>query len=178
MSTRTPIPRPALRGFSMIELLVAAFVLGIGLLGLTALMAANLRMGTGGRQRDTAAYLGNEVVERLAADGRRSALLRSNGQTSFATSFLLANAVDDASNTYQAVDAGGTQRTTFDLDGRPSAANPMFTVTWVRRSRTATPVAASAAMVSEVVVNVTWSETTGGTAAAQKWLSFSRIVSY
>lgn len=165
-------------GFSMIELLVAAFILGIGLLGLTALMAASLRMGTGGRQRDTAAYLANEVIERLAADGRRSALLRSNGQTTFTSSFLLANAVDDASNTYQALDTGGTVQSTFDLDGRPSAANPVFTVTWVRRTRGATPVATSASMAAEVLVNVTWTESSAGSATAQKWLSFSRIVSY
>lgn len=180
MRIRTALRRqhPAQGGFSMIELLVAAFILGIGLLGVTALMAANLRMGAGGRQRDTAAYLGNEVIERLAADGRRSALLRSTGQTTFATTFLLANAVDDVPNTYQSADAEGTQRTTFDLEGRPSAASPVFTVTWVRRARTATPVTASAAMLSEVVVNVSWAEGSATTTSTQKWLSFSRILSY
>ena len=180
MSTPAAPPRRLLApaGFSMIELLMAAFILGIGLLGLTALMAANLRMGAGGRQRDTAAYLGNKVLERLAGDGRRSALLRANGQTTFSTAFLVANAVDDVPNTYQVADASGTVQSTFDLDGRPSAASPIFTVTWVRRARGATPVASSGSMPAEVLVNVAWNEGTAGTATVQKWLSFSRVVSY
>ena len=176
-TTELQCSRRANSGFSMIELLIAAFILGVGLLGLSALMAANLRMGSGGRQRDTAAYLGNEVIERLAADGRRSALLRSNGQT-LATTFLVANAVDDVTNDYQSADIGGTQQTTFDLDGRPSAATPIFSVSWARRTKAATPVTASGAMAAEVVVNVTWSESAAGSTPTQKWLSFSRIISY
>lgn len=177
-SLSPPAVPAARRGFSMIEFLMVAFILGVGLLGLTALMATNVRAAGGGRQRDTAAYLGHEVMERLAADGRRTALLRSNGQTTFASAFLLANALDNGINVYQSADPGGTQRTTFDMDGRPSATSPVFSVNWVRRTKLATPVATSASMAAEVVVNVTWTESAAGSATTQKWLSFSRIISY
>ncbi|NTW86590.1 MAG: hypothetical protein HGB30_10560 [Holophagaceae bacterium] len=162
----------------MVEFLVVAFILGVGLLGLTALMATNVRAASGGRQRDTAAYLAHEVMESLAADGRLTAQLRSNGQTAFAASYLLANAGADTPVVYSVKDAGGTARTTFDLDGRPSLDRAIFSVNWVRRTQNVVPAAASASMSAEVVVNVSWQESTTGTATTQKWLSFSRVIRY
>ncbi|MDP2875587.1 MAG: hypothetical protein Q8O00_05330 [Holophaga sp.] len=154
-----------------------AFILGVGLLGLAALITGSIRASAGSRQRDTAAYLANNVLESLAADGRLSASFRSNAQT-IPTTYLLANATDGAANDFQAADVGGTQRTTFDMEGRPSATNPVFSVEWVRRAtKSVAPVVSSSSMTAEVVVNVTWSEAQGA-AITQKWLSCSRMIRY
>lgn len=172
---------PRTSGFSLIELLVAMLILGVGMLGLAALMTSNLRAGSGARQRDAAALLANDVLERLSADGRLSAILRNNGTTTFSTSNLVASATDDAVNVFQEADASGTLQATFDLEGRPSATTPIFTVNWARRAPKAgspTPVASSGSVTAEVVANVTWTETGQGTSVIQKWLSCSRIIRY
>jgi prepilin-type N-terminal cleavage/methylation domain-containing protein len=167
----------AQKGFSLIELLMVAFIFAIGLLGLTALMATGIRASGGGRQRDTAAYLANDVLERLAADGRMSAMRRANGEAIPGTC-LLGNAVDNTANTYQILDTNGDPQSTFDMEGRPSSAKPVFSVEWVRRSTKSVASVASVTSVAEVVVNVSWLESGQGTATTQKWLSCSRMICY
>lgn len=167
------------RGFSLIELLMVAFILGIGLLGLTALLASNLKAQGGGRQKDTASYLANDVLERLSADGRASANLRATAQVIPPATYLLNDAVDGTQNVYQAPDPANVLRGTFDMEGRPSATSPVFTVNWARRAtKSSLPAASSAAMTAEVVVNVTWFESGRGTTAIQKWMSCSRWIRY
>lgn len=167
------------RGFSMIELLLVAFMLGIGLLGLAALVTMTIRSETSGRQREVAAVLAGNVLETLVGDGRQSMILRMNGQAVTATSFRLAGAVDDAVNAFSANDESGTAQTTFDLMGRPSAANPVFRVNWVRRAnKTGAPAATAQTAGAEVVVNVRWDEPLPSGATVQKWISVSRYVSY
>ena len=176
-----PAPRPSRRprsGFSVVELLLVAFIFGVGLLGLTALMASGLRAGGGSRQRDTAAYLAHNALESLAADGLATALLRAAGQAIPATA-RVANAADDAANAFLLPDPGGTPRATFDLEGRPSTAEPVFSVQWVRRApKTATSQPTSGQQSSEVLVNVTWTEAGPGGTLLPKWLSFSRTIRY
>lgn len=177
-SPERPAPRRSPAGFSVVELLLVAFIFGVGLLGLTALMASSLRAGGGGRQRDTAAYLAHNALEALAADGLASALLRAEGQA-IPASAQLAHAVDDAANPFQLPDAGGTPRATFDMEGRPSAAAPVFSVQWVRRAAKSTPSLASSGRESaEVLVNVAWTEAGPGSTTLPKWLSFSRTIRY
>ena len=176
----TKIHSGAARGFSMIELLLVAFILGVGLLGLTALMAMNVRASGGGRQRDAAAYLANDVMETLAADGRMSSILRVNGQAIPAT-YQLANAVDNTPVTYQAPDTTGTVQATFDMEGRPSATNPIFSVQWARlATKSSISAATTNLLTAEVIVNVSWNEApaTQGGPTVQKWLSFNRMIRY
>lgn len=173
-----PAPAPS-AGFSLIELLLVVLIIGIGLLGLTALMSWNLRAQGSGRQKDTAAYLANDVLERLAADGRTTSVLRSNAQAIPPAPYLLANAVDDAENTYQAPDSAQVLRSTFDMEGRPSATNPVFSVNWVRLApKSIPPVASSASLTAEVVVNISWFEPGTGAVPIQKWLSCSRLIRF
>jgi Tfp pilus assembly protein PilV len=163
----------------MIELLLVTFIVGIGLLGLTALMSWNLRAQGSGRQKDTAAYLANDVLERLSADGRLTSALRANAQVIPPATYLLAEAADNTQNIYQAPDSGNVLRATFDLEGRPTAATPIFSVNWVRRApKSVVPVASSASATAEVVVNVTWSEPGATAVPIQKWLSCSRLIRY
>lgn len=179
MSTRTFHSSPR-AGFSIIEFLLAAMILGVGLLGLAALTVMSVKGFGGSRTRNAASDLAGSVLDRLALDGRLSAAIRSNGGTIPSTA-LVAAATDDAVNTYA---DPATTFTTFDLQGQATNTTPVYTVTWVRRaSKTAlTPAATSLSASAEVVVNVAWNEavkgSSGTTTAVPRYLSFSRSIRY
>ncbi len=65
MNTSSPMttPRHAVRGFSMIELLVAVVLLSVGLLGMAALQAATLRNNQSANYRTQASNLAYELVD-------------------------------------------------------------------------------------------------------------------
>ena len=67
--------RPALaahpsrsKGFTLVEVLVAALVLGIGLLGLAGIQSLGLRGNLSAVQRSTATLLASEMIDRLRAN--------------------------------------------------------------------------------------------------------------
>ncbi len=53
------------RGFSLLEVMIAAVVLSFGLLGLVAMQAQSKFSGYEARQRTIASWLANDMVERL-----------------------------------------------------------------------------------------------------------------
>lgn len=167
-------------GFSLIEFLMTAVILGVGLLGLAALTTTAMRGYGEGRTRVTAVSLSSSILDRLALDGRISAQMRSSGGT-VPASALVANAVDDAVNTYA---DPATTWTTFDLEGQPSQTAPVFTATWIRRTaKGPAPAASSLFAASEVVVNLQWNEaiknaTTGVTTTTPRYISTSRSIRY
>lgn len=165
-------------GFSLVEFLLVAFLMAIGLLGLAALITMTMRSETAGRQREVAAVLAGNVLEFLVADARQSSMRRMNG-VAVPTGLLVANATDDTVYTFSMKDEAGTARSTFDLLGRPNATSPVFQAEWVRRAP-ATSATATAAQTagSEVVVNVRWSEQASGGATTTKWVSVSRYITY
>jgi prepilin-type N-terminal cleavage/methylation domain-containing protein len=172
-------PRGSSTGFSLIEFLMVAVILGIGLLGLAALTTTAMRSYGGSRSRDAAIALSSSVLDRLSLDGRITAQLRGIG-SAIPGSALVANAVDGAVNPYA---DPATALGTFDLQGQPSAAAPVFQVSWVRRAtKSIEPVASSQSAVSEVVVNVQWSESVrnpDGTSSTQpRYISVSRFIRY
>lgn len=168
-------------GFSLIEFLAVAMIMGVGLLGLAALSAISIRGFGGSRTRDTAANLANNVLDRLALDGRLTASLRLSS-SAIPASALLANAADDASNTYKDPTTGYT---TFDIQGQGTNTTPVYTVTWVRRAPKSAlvPTATSLSAGAEVVVNVKWNDairndTTGVTTTQAHYVSVSRYMRY
>lgn len=167
-------------GFSMVEFFLVALILGVGLLGLAALTAMSVRGFGGSRTRGAASSLAGSVLDRLTLDGRLSSTVRANGGSIPATA-LVANATDGTVNTYKDPASG---LTTFDLQGQPSAASPVYTVSWVRRpSKTGlVPAPTSLSASAEVVVNVTWNEavksSAGVTTAVPRYLSVSRSIRY
>jgi len=67
-----PDPLAGQSGFSMVEMLMTAFVLAIGLLGLCMLQTLSLRAGRGSRSLTTAVHVGNAVLDQVEMEGRLS----------------------------------------------------------------------------------------------------------
>jgi len=61
-------PAPVSRGFSMIELLVAVLVMGIGVLGITALQLVSLQNNQGALLRGEAVQLAYDMMDRIRAN--------------------------------------------------------------------------------------------------------------
>jgi type IV pilus assembly protein PilV len=62
---RTSAPAPNLKGFSLVEVLVALLVLSIGLLGLAALQTTSLQFNTGSYHRTQATFLAYDIIDRM-----------------------------------------------------------------------------------------------------------------
>lgn len=67
-SRRTLAPRRGQRGVSLIEVLVAVVVLGIGLLGTAALQAVAMRAGQSSLESSMAAVQTNSIIEAMRAN--------------------------------------------------------------------------------------------------------------
>ncbi len=61
-------------GFSLVELLVAAFVLGVGVLGLTLLQVSVVKINTSSASTTRGLAVANSLLETAASEGRRSML--------------------------------------------------------------------------------------------------------
>ncbi len=68
----TPGVRPGLRGFSLLEVLVALLVLAIGLLGLAALQARGVKFNHEAYARSQATYLAYEIMDLMRANRARA----------------------------------------------------------------------------------------------------------
>ena len=64
-SLRTRTGRPPQGGFSMVEMLMTAFVMAIGILGLAMLQAMSLKASRGTRSMTTAIQVGEGVMDRI-----------------------------------------------------------------------------------------------------------------
>jgi len=67
MLLRTHLKRPQ-SGFTMIELLVAVFVLAVGLLGLASLQTRSLQFNYSAYQRTQANFLAYDIIDRMRAN--------------------------------------------------------------------------------------------------------------
>jgi len=64
-------------GFSMIELLMAAFIMAIGLLGLTLLLVMSVGSSTSGRLRNVGTGVGQNILESVDSEARQQRLFRT-----------------------------------------------------------------------------------------------------
>jgi type IV pilus modification protein PilV len=80
-------------GFSMVEMLMAAFILAIGILGLTMLQSLSLRASRGSASRTTAILIANRVMDAIYTDARNSVLWKQNGADPTNPSGLLVGGV-------------------------------------------------------------------------------------
>lgn len=175
------------RGFSMVEFLVAAFIMAIGLLGLTVLQTMAVSQAANGRGRATAVYVANWILQRAQAEGQASYWAKLNTQTLPYTAFFTANSstlIDRSTfggfnvDGVQVTTANGTPIFTSTSTGPnvppPEKRFPVYTASWGRRAYGGSTPAAAGAQAQEFVVNVTWTEGN----AVQKHLSMSRIIRY
>ena len=65
-----PRARKAQSGFSMIEMLMAAFILAIGILGLTMLQVMSMRAASGSRNLSTAVQVAERIMDQIEMEGR------------------------------------------------------------------------------------------------------------
>lgn len=65
------------RGFTLIEVLIALFVLAIGLLGMATLMMTSMQSSQGASQRSAATLATYDLVERMRANRDRAAVAGS-----------------------------------------------------------------------------------------------------
>lgn len=168
----------------MVEFLMAAFILAIGLLGLAALQVATQSHGLSGRQRGTATFIAHGVLDQILAEGSITSGERSistdgnvslNGRT-FAY-------IKPVAVTNNATPTTGPSYTILGLlpDDPYYTTNPVvdktiiFTTNWVGINGTLNTYAKNA--VQEFIVNVTWNEYNTQTKATDpKAISVSRYV--
>ena len=147
-------------GFSMIEMLMTAFILAIGLLGLCLLQTMSLRAAQGGTSLTTAVHVSDAVMEQVELEGRMSWLNQTNAAgavTALPKSYYMALAV------------GGTLKQTFNLHGDvslatssdPTVSSKLFAVTTTRVQDVGA--AAGSGQLSDYLVQVQFAESTAAT---------------
>lgn len=83
----SPVSAARVRGLSLIEVLIAVLVLGMGLLGLAMLQATNLRLSQSSNQRTIATNLSNDLLD----DIRSNRLLAAKYGGTYTASSVAAN---------------------------------------------------------------------------------------
>jgi type IV pilus modification protein PilV len=185
MNTRPGFPpfrRRSERGFSMIELLIVAFIMAIGLMGLFALQVIGVSSGTQSRQRGTASLLAHSLLDRVTSEGLVSAGERAasqNGTITTAPAGVTRWVFIDPTG-FTAHTSSEAEDYYYDLAGDAVTAtspNLMFTVSWQRLAGAASgPTNA----IQPFVINVKWNESistsTGTSTVTPQYFSVSRNV--
>lgn len=143
-------------GFSMVEMLMTAFIMAIGILGLTALQVMSLKASRGSRSLTTAVLVGEDVMDRAEMEGRLSWLNITD------TNRAAPTLADIPTLKYVTIAAGTPLVETFNSNGGipnpastdPAEQVPFFTVTTSRQPF----VAAATGRVSDITVQVQFSD--------------------
>lgn len=174
-------------GFSMVELLIVALILAVGLLGLTALQVMNLSQSSGGRARNSAAYIAQTAFELIEAEGRLSIAGMPPTTRVFTTDANPASATTRALfggfniHGIQVTDSTGAPiASNTAMIGDPSQRSVYYNVYWTRNGYKAglTPQSSAQQNAQEFVIDVGWSETDSSGASVPKWISMSRYVRF
>lgn len=171
----------AQEGFSLLEMLLTAFILGIGLLGLAALQVVGIRGMGSSRQRDAAVYLASNVLDRFAAEGRLLQGFRETGITAPTT--LIGSATVGNLNDLKFEYEKDKFYSRFSLEGQPVPdAEGVFRVQWGLETPSAgnSDLALTQLDGHEVVVNVGWMEViknaSGQSVTEERWITLSRFI--
>jgi len=169
-------------GFSMVEMLMAAFIMAVGLLGLTALQVVSLKQAAQGRGRSTANLVAASVLQRVQVEGQHYYFAKSSATTPVMTAVFTTNpGAEVAETVVGGFNVDGVQVT--DSAGAPVAnlatlvpdANkraPLYAASWSRRAYGGTA-PTSNVQSQEYLVNVVWNED-----GQTKSLTMSRMVRY
>lgn len=96
ISSQTRDARHSMRGFTLLEVLVAIVVMSIGLLGLAGLMASSLKNSHSAYQRTQATWLAYDALDRM----------RANRQVALAGGYDLALGAAPGGSALAAIDLG------------------------------------------------------------------------
>jgi prepilin-type N-terminal cleavage/methylation domain-containing protein len=143
-------------GFSMIEMLMTAFILAVGILGLSMLQLMSIKASRGGRSLSTAVLVGEHVMEQVEMEGRLSYLNVSQGNGA------VVSLADMATLRYVNLGDGGQLVEFFNSKGGPpTPASPdpaeqttFYTVTTQRNAF----ITAASGTLSDVRVQVVFTD--------------------
>lgn len=177
LNLSSPVRRSDLQaGFSMVEMLLVAFILAIGLLGLGALQIISTSQSASSRERGTANLISHSVLDRIQAEGSLSAAERLADDKVTSTGFTFIAPTDLTT----AHDSTTGENLTFNVRGdlvAATAADKAFTLTWRRQNGVS---ASLNTAYQEFIVNVSWKEasrnTSGQVVVVDKTISVSRYV--
>jgi len=169
-------------GFSMVELLMAAFILAIGILGLSALQVVSLRQATQGRERSTASRVATSVLQRAQTEGQHYYFAKASAVTPTMTALFTATPGASITETvYGGFNVDGIQVTNADGTAVTNLATlvpdvnkrtPIYAATWLRRAYAGTA-PTTTVQCQELLVNVVWNED-----GQVKSLTMSRVFRY
>lgn len=177
MQTRKgPIVGRAQAGFSMIEMLMTAFILAVGILGLTMLQTMSLRAARGSQSLTTAVLVAEQVLDQADLEGRLSWLNLTNSNQAAPTLADLPNL------RYVTIPAGGEFVQVFNGRGSavdagspdPVVRTPFYTVTTTRTPSAAAMVTGG---ISDVNVRVQFADDVdANNAPIQRTVSLTRRI--
>lgn len=179
--------REAESGFSMVELLIVAVIMAVGLLGLTAMQTMNVVQAAGGRGRSTAAYIAQSAFGLIEAESRMSLAKVPPTTRVFTTATVPAPSSTRALlggfnvQGIQVTDSGGATIASATAQiGDPAQRTPIYQVYWTRNAykNSMTPTASAGLNAQEFVIDVGWIEKGPGGADVPKWISMSRYVRF
>lgn len=166
-------------GFSLVELLIAAAILSIGLLGLMALQVASTSQGSSSRERGTAVLLAHNLLDRAAAEGALSAGERMDSSTGTVTSTGFTFINPTTAGMGSAHTSTAAENLFFDIRGgsvATTAPTKIFTVSW---HRDVGLLAGPNNALAQFTVNVQWQEAVqsgSATVIQNKYFSAARNV--
>lgn len=136
-------------GFSMVEMLMTAFILAIGILGITMLQVMSMRAAGGSRNLGIAVQLAEQVMDEVELEGRTTYLNANNTNYTTPGSLVGMQYINQtAKNEYFKLDATSGQAVAA------SASDALFTVTMSQE--VAATVNGQSTGLSDVQVQVTF----------------------
>ena len=102
----------AIRGFTLLEVLIALLVLSVGLLGLASLQTRGLAAGHNAYLRSQAVLLARDMAERIRANNNLVLSTESSESNAYSTEFAREPGTSDCVN----ADCNPAQLANFDVD--------------------------------------------------------------
>jgi prepilin-type N-terminal cleavage/methylation domain-containing protein len=162
VSTRSSVNyrRSRQTGFSMVELLMTAFILAIGLLGLSMLQIMSIRSSTGSQALNTAVRVGEGVLESIQQEGRQRMLVLKYGGAEPASTYFVAGPI--------------TEYYAFDGTKLASSAGAFYTVVIAPKNVVALSAAGG---TTQFTLTITFTDTVGAVIATRQ-VTLTRQVAY
>lgn len=140
-------------GFTIIEMLMTAFILSVGILGLSMLQVMSLKVSRGGRSLTSAVQVADHVLDQVEMEGRLTWLDLTDSQYTIPSTFTTLRYVRQAAPVLD----------TFDINGGiPAAPAAVFYNVSTQRTDLPQPNAVTG-QVHDFTVTVTFSDTTNPT---------------